>query len=75
MSWVWALATASKGQSDNTIVPSAGVVRTRTQSALRRCRREAVPVCSGASGCSGLVSDDVSCFPSTLPIVGNVSSP
>jgi hypothetical protein len=33
------------------------------------------PVCSGASGCSGLVSDDVSCFPSTLPIVGNVSSP
>src|SRR5215217_4336716 len=33
------------------------------------------PVRSRTSGCSGLVSDDVSCFPSTLPIVGNVSSP
>jgi hypothetical protein len=43
MSWVWALATVSKGQLDNTIVPSAGVVPTRTQSALHRCRREAVP--------------------------------
>jgi hypothetical protein len=30
MSWVWALATVSKGQLDNTIVPSAGVVRIRT---------------------------------------------
>ena len=75
MSWVWALATVSKGQLDNTIVPSARCGAYPHSVSASQVQARAVPGLPGASDCSGLVSDDVSCFPSTLPIVGNVSSP
>jgi hypothetical protein len=75
MSWVWALATVSKGQLDNTSCRRRVWCVPALSQRFTGAGERPFPVCSGASGCSGLVSDDVSCFPSTLPIVGNVSSP